>query len=268
MKKLSVLLAIILCLSMLVACSGKHQCIDTPYPDDTGAANTQKNTDTEQIPPNNENIFTATVVIRKDDLLILYTSEPTGLYTLDISSLELIGCENGDIAAGLEVSIDYSGMIMETYPAKLGSPTSIKIIGGEKNNICEMYVEVAEELWKTDPGLNGEICALELIDDTLSEGQKRAIVYELTNRIGYETYVLLSSYDELVEQGHINEEYLYFENGALITITADKESNTGKKFSFNAKKWASGTGAIFFTDCKAESKNGLWSYKLGNFAIS
>ena len=263
MKKITLFCLTAICILSLISCTGKHKYI-TLEPDDSNYASTEKTPDTST----SENIFNATIAMRKENTLLLSTNDPTGLYILTLDGLDLIDCNESDVRPGVEVAIEYSGVTMETYPARLGDPTSLRITGGKINNICEMYVDIIEELWTTDPGLNGQICAIEILDDTLSEVQKNAIVYEFTNRIGPETHVMRSSYDELVEQGYINEEYLYFEDGALITITTDKGSNSGKKFSFNANKWASGTGAIFFTDCKAEIKDGIWSYELGSFAIS
>ncbi len=215
-----------------------------------------------------DTVFKATVGIVKDDTLILYNNEVAGLYTLDLSGLKLIGCEKSDIVPGMEIEIEYSGMIMESYPAQLSKPQSLKITSGTPNDICRMYLDLALILWEEDPGLNGAICALEIKDDTIAENQKRVIAYELQNRLGSETSVILSTRKELEAEGVIDKENLYFKNGALMTITADKETHTGDYFNFSAQKWASGTGAIFFFNCTAALTDGIWNYELGGFAIS
>lgn len=263
MKKFIAFCLLLICVLTLISCNNKDQCI-TISPDDTGAAPI----DTADDELDSDTVFKATVGIRNNDHLILYTNDPAGLYTISLSGLELIGCSKGDVVPGMTVEIEYSGMIMESYPAQLSAPTSLKITGGQADDICKMYADLAEMLWKEDDGLNGPTCALEIKDDTVSENQKRVIAYELQNRLGFETSVILSTREELEKQGVIDKENLYFKDGALITITADKESNTGKSFDFSAQKWASGTGAIFFFDCKARQNNGVWSYELGGFAIS
>lgn len=263
MKKTVIFLMLILCIFCLPSCKGKVQHRDAGS--DPVSLNESQNNQTENDP---YTLFKATVGIVKDDILILYTNEAAGLYTLNLSGIELSGCKKNDIVPGTDVEIEYSGMIMETYHAQLSEPKSIKIIGGEANDICQMYLDVALKLWEEDQGINGAICALEIKDDTISENQKRVVAYELQNRLGFETSVILSTREELENEGIIDKENLYFKGGALLTITADKESNNGKSFDFSAQKWASGTGAIFFFNCKAEQNNGKWSYELGGFAIS
>lgn len=277
MKNSIAFLLTILCLLCFAACNGNS---DVPNDSDTGNTNITDKSDTEMIESQssddsdtedlsvNENVFRANVAIRTDDILILYTDEPFGLYILNLSSLELVDCEESDVKAGIEVSIEYSGLTLETYPARLGAPETLRISGGETDNICEMYVDITESMWTQDPGLNGEICALELNDDTLSDGQKRAIAYELGKRIGPDTSVILSTREELEAEGLIDKEDLYFENGALVTITADNETRTDDGFEFSAQKWASGTGAIFWFKSSASCKNGIWTYEFGGFAIS
>ena len=263
MKKTLLILIVLLCVFTFAACSGDIQHRE-PDPDHITLDESQN----EPIENGSDTLFKATVGILKNDTLILYTNEPAGIYTLSLSGLKLIECKKGDIVPGMEIEVEYSGMIMETYPAQLSGPISLKITGGEANNICQLYLNVALKLWEEDPGLNGSICALEINDDTISENQKRVIAYELQNRLGFEKTVMLATMEELEAEGLIDKENCYFKDGALMTITVDKESHTGDSFNFSAQKWASGTGAIFFFNCKATQNNGIWDYKLGGFAIS
>lgn len=263
MKKTALIFTILLCVFTLVSCRDDVQHRE-PDPDHITLNQTQN----KPVEYSSDTLFRATVGILKDDNLILYTNEPTGVYTLSLSGLKLIECKKGEVVPGMEVEIEYSGLIMETYPAQLSEPKSLKIIGGEANNICQLYLNVALVLWEADPGLNGSLCALDIVDDTISENQKRVIAYELQNRLGFEKTVMLATMEELEAEGLIDAEYRYFKDGALMTITADKESHTGDSFNFSANKWASGTGAIFYFNCKATQNNGIWNYELGGFAIS
>jgi len=263
MKKTIIFLLLFVCVFSLASCNGKVQHRDadpgpmtmtypvaTIDPDTPGA------------------LFRASVGLVKDDTLILYTNETEGIYTLSLSGLKLIECKESDIVPGVEIEVEYSGRTMESYPMQLSAPRSLKIVGGSHNNICRMYFHLASMLWKEDPGLNGAVCALEIKDDTLSENQKRVIAYELQNHLGPEVSVILSTREQLEAEGLIDKESLYFKDGALLTVTADKETHTGDSFNFTAQKWASGTGAIFFFNCKATQNDGVWSYELGGFAIS
>ena len=263
MKKAALILTLLLSVFTLASCRGDVQHRDAD-PDHITLNQSQN----EPLEDDSDGLFKATVGILKDDMLILYTNEPAGIYTLSLSGLKLIECKKGDVVPGMEIEVEYSGMIMESYPAKLSEPKSLKITGGEANNICQLYLNIALKLWEEDPGLNGSVCALEIKDDTISENQKRVVAYELENRLGFETSVVLSSREEREAEGLIDKENLYFKDGALLTIAADKESHTGDGFNFTAQKWASGTGAIFFFNCKATRSNGIWDYELGGFAIS
>ena len=67
-------------------------------------------------------------------------------------------------------------------------------------------------------------------------------------------------------QGLIDDKNLNFETGVLFKITDEIISDN--TFSFQISKWRSGTGAIYYSDCKALKTGDSWEYSLGGFAIS
>jgi hypothetical protein len=69
-----------------------------------------------------------------------------------------------------------------------------------------------------------------------------------------------------VEQGYIHKNELLFENGMLYAIKVTGKMEDG--FTFEARKWRSGTGAFYYQNCKAQKSGGQWHYTVGSVAIS
>lgn len=75
------------------------------------------------------------------------------------------------------------------------------------------------------------------------------------------------TWEELCDQGYIDKENLYWDNGVFLSIELTEEG--ARKFTFTAEKWRGGLGAIFYTGCAAKpGRSGQWSYEPGGFAIS
>lgn len=201
--------------------------------------------------------------------------------TGELSSFSLINVDEtkGKLARGAVVEIVYGGAIMACFPGRVTGVRSITVVEpGE--DLLSLYLDILDELYETDPGLNPEgsmevsiTYGIDLSEvHNLTEADKGMVAYffsgshdtdwEKAQPAGF----VLGTYQELVDQGYIDGEELYFEDGVLFTIR-DEPAENGK-FSFSAQKWRSGTGAIFYDDCQAEKKDGVWTYELGGFAIS
>ena len=103
----------------------------------------------------------------------------------------------------------------------------------------------------------------------LTDGEKAAITWIFSGR--HNAQGLQYSFNELKENGYVDDIAIGWENGVLFSITASENGkNTAKKITFDAEKWRSGLGAIFFTDCTAKRGTGAaWEpYEPGGFAIS
>ena len=64
---------------------------------------------------------------------------------------------------------------------------------------------------------------------------------------------------------------LYWEDGVLLSIKKTEDGkDSSSKIAFDAEKWRSGTGAIFFNGCTAKRGDGVrWeTYRPGAFAIA
>lgn len=181
--------------------------------------------------------------------------------------------ENGELLLALD-----SGEVSRLTPSGSGSwAPGMKVIlfsNGtleEKkdalDDLCALYLQVLEDLWETDPGLNENLTYLgvDLTKTSLSESEQAAVSEEFAVR--HNAKLIAGTYSDLVNAGYIDGENLVWEDGCLFTITETEKTET--KVSFNADKWRGGLAAYFFTDCEATRSDGSWkNYSVGAEAIS
>ena len=162
------------------------------------------------------------------------------------------------------VEILYDGMILETWPAQFANVLAVRPAeGAAADDRCGLCLQVLADLWEVDAGLNEDITQLgvDLSGFTgLTEGEKAAVAYAFG--MEHDILPVMGTWEELAEQGYIDRENLYWEDGCLFSITGE----TGK---FDAQKWRSGLGAYFFLDCTASmEQDGTWTYTVGGEAIA
>ncbi len=226
--------------------------------------------------------------------LILAGAETDFVYTLDVKSVDIMvdgkKAEHKDLEDGMPIDIYYEGNF-DNVPQKQGVPIDIisfcksingHSIGTKRNpggtyyDLSGLYLKVLEDLWETDDGLNGNIkyISIDLSEapGELTEGEKSAISYIFAK--AHDKQGLELSFEELREQGYIEKDELYWEDGLLFSITdcmkAEEQYNGLRVIKFDAQKWRSGTGAYFFKDCTASwPQQGTWTdYNIGGHAIS
>ncbi len=235
--------------------------------------------------------------------LILAGERQSDVYTLfaDGVSVYLDG-EKADASAlqdGMMIEIDYAGGIDETWPAQIDDVKKIRAYslgtqqnpGGTLYDLSGLYLQVLDDLWAADDGLNGGIqyvsVDLSQAPGSLTEGEKAAITYAFGQKYGVSALTLSSQ--ELAEQGYLTESRLdgsgkggesdtnklyQWEDGILFTIT-DNMENSAENYSlpvikFNASKWRTPLGAYFFSNCTVVwPEMGSWSgYNVESEAIS
>lgn len=181
--------------------------------------------------------------------------------------------ENGELLLALD-----SGEVSRLTPSGSGSwAPGMKVIlfsngtleeePNSFDDLCALYLQVLEDLWETDPGLNENLTYLgmDLTKTSLSESEQAAVSEEFAVR--HNAKLIAGTYSELVNAGYIDGENLVWEDGCLFTITETEKTET--KVSFSADKWRGGLAAYFFTDCEATRSDGSWkSYSVGAEAIS
>ena len=172
---------------------------------------------------------------------------------------------------------------------EFGGISAIEILEGGFDNRATLYLDVLEDLWEVDSGLNSsvEIIGMDLTQTSLSPAEQAAVGWIFAGKHGAE--VVDGTVDELVEQGWItatplsisgsgldlNEPQHFFyewKNGCHFSITEQPLEGTYSltPVTFDAMKWRSSLGAYIFCDCTAvQSALGEWSdYHIGSEAIS
>ena len=226
--------------------------------------------------------------------LILAGTETNFVYSLDAKKIEIMvdgkKAELKDLEDGMPIDIFYDGEL-ENVSQKQGQLIDITSFcksinghsigteinpGGTLYDLSGLYLKVLEDLWEVDSGLNGDIkyisVDLSKAPGELTAGEKAAISYIFAK--AHDKQCLELTFDELREQGYIEKDELYWEDGILFSITddtkAEEQYNGLRVIKFDAKKWRSGKGAYFFNDCSASwPQNGTWSdYNVGRHAIS
>ncbi|MFA5536347.1 MAG: hypothetical protein WDA53_04180 [Bacillota bacterium] len=189
-----------------------------------------------------------------------------GTGNVDIISESGTGADTAALKSGMLIEVAYNGLIQESSPMGLGGVKAITI-KEQAEDIVGLYKKVIDDLYNTDPGLNSEIniLAFDLTKvSNITEAEKSALIYMVGNQSGLAT--IMSTFEELTDQGYIDKEKLYFEDGLLFSI--EDTAIAGNKFTFNAQKWRSGLGAYFFHECTAKKSKTSWDYTVGAHMIS
>lgn len=225
-------------------------------------------------------ILTCRVVAEEDGALTLAELGGNGVYTLNTSGIEVLW-ERSDgereIEEGSLIDIVYSGVCAECWPMIPGGVTEIRVRADGFDDMCAMYLDVLEDLWEEDPGLNGEAeyVSVYLKETSLSPSEQAAVAWLFGGECGVFN-VLELSLDELHEQGYITEEengFTHWKEGVYFAITEEEMEgiyNGVVPVQFDAWKWRSSLGAYFFSDCTS-ARNGMgeWSdYQVGAHMIS
>ena len=232
-----------------------------------------------------------------DGTLIL--AGETEIYTLPLDGVTLYldgsSVSAAEIESGMAAEVWYTGGVQETYPAKFSQVVAVSLSREDdaRYDLCGLYLQVLEDLWAADPGLNEGVTqvGLDLSGLTgLTQGEKAAVAWAFGETHGLE--VVTGTLEELWTQGYFTpmtepaEGYedslaLYqWEDGVHFTLTTDTEAawnlpalGPGEESpvltAFDAQKWRSGLGAYFFSDCTAQrGADGTWTYTVGSEAIA
>ena len=192
-----------------------------------------------------------------------------------VLALSLVGC--GTKSTENDSSI--------TAISELNGPGELNVSNSNartiRRDVCELYLEVLEDLWNVDPGLNDEISQIGIDLSELShltEVEKEVVISEFVAK--HKLPYLVGTWEELCEQGFIDKENLCWKDGLFFSIKTNEDAEWNlpaikegdpipELTSFDAQKWRSGLGAYFFGQCVAQKNaDGTWSYTVGTEAIS
>jgi hypothetical protein len=192
------------------------------------------------------------------------------------------------------VNITYEG-VMETYPGQLAGVSAIDIRTDGFDDRCRLYLDVLEDLWNVDEGLNAEgsytYIGVDLSETSLSESEQAAVAWRFAGKHGGD--LVQGSYEALSEWGYFTEvpldpadarnyqsdvKHYQWDDGILFTIRETDDPvafslpalgvddagdgnidmtqyNVKNTVAFDAEKWRSGTGAYYLTNCTAVQNN-------------
>lgn len=229
-----------------------------------------------EMPDTSSVILTCRIISGADtgNLLLASQEDTADIYILNANNYSLTAQSPNfeKLENGMLLQITYNGMIMETYPAQLSGILEILVLGYGMDNLGELYLNVLNDLWETDSGLNSDITELgvDLSDTRLTRSEQAAVAWAFGGAHGLET--IQGSMEELSEMGYIDSELMQWDDGCLFSITEQTPEGTYSLnvVKFDAQKWRSGDGAYFFLDCTSvQSALGIWGgYSIGGEAIS
>lgn len=281
MKRITGMLAVFLSLSLLAGCGGQELWAGETTTEDDPAAPTDTSAPTDLVEPEDGPPWFATFRIvdgaETGNLLLAQNGGSAGeVYILNLREMPL----DFTLQDGQLINV-YFEAVLETYPAQFQGVSAVELTKDPVNDRCGLYLQVLEDLWNVDPGLNTGITELgvdlsRLTD--LTESEKAAVAWRFGELHGLTP--IQGTFEELCEQGYIDRENLVWEDGCLFSITTDTEAvwslpmlGPGEKpptlTAFDAEKWCSGLGAYFFCGCSAQmAQDGTWAYTVGSEAIS
>ena len=159
------------------------------------------------------------------------------------------------LRSGMTVRVGYDGAVRETYPGQI---TADYVIAEEYDGgLISLYLDVLEELYGQDDGMN-DSCTYFGFDLSeapgLTPAEQQAVGWVFASSQGCEP--LFGTIEELGQEGYINMEGLYWEDGLHFTLRADSPAEDC--FTLDCTKWKSGTGAIGYQQAVGK-KDGVWT---------
>lgn len=234
-------------------------------------------------------------------LVLADLGSDSGLYTLSPAdqSITLDGADfdpaapgasqalPGGSLAGTTVAVTFDGGIQESWPMGFSGVTALEFSTEDFDDTGRLYLDVLEDLWEADSGLNENIAELgvDLSATSLSGSEREAVAY--TFGAAHGLMAMETTYDDLAANGYLtpvsisspageNEEspaFYQWEDGCLFSITERDEpvifneadmgpmaiGGTHEGIRFDAQKWRGPLAAYFFYNCTAaRSAGGAW----------
>lgn len=216
-------------------------------------------------------VITARVVQADDSGVLLAGLESpyTDIYTLAPDQVLTAEHQKDEVIPGALVEVRFHGTVLETWPAQVANVEAVVVPDDGFDDLCVLYLGALEDMWEEDPALNDGISQIgfDLSETRLSLSEQAAIEYAFSAAHG-NLPVVTGRLQDLMDQGVIDGENLYWEDGVHLTIR-EKEDEVDR-LTFNVEKWRSGLGAFYFCDCTSQqASDGHWSaYVVGSQAIA
>ena len=138
----------------------------------------------------------------------------TGVYRLNVKDVPVTldgeAAEPSVLEDGMAVDVAFNGHVLESFPAQLGEVYSVSAWsrgrgrngGGTMFDLCGLYLQVLDDLWEKDKGLNENVSQIALdlsqAPGELTEGEKLALVHRFGELHGVEAFA--ATFEELKEK--------------------------------------------------------------------
>lgn len=138
----------------------------------------------------------------------------TGVYRLNVKDVPVTldgeAAEPSVLEDGMAVDVAFNGHVLESFPAQLGEVYSVSAWsrgrgrngGGTMFDLCGLYLQVLDDLWKKDPALNEDVSQIALdlsqAPGELTEGEKLALVHRFGELHGVEAFA--ATFEELMSR--------------------------------------------------------------------
>ncbi len=158
---------------------------------------------------------------------------------------------------GMVVKVGFDGTVLETWPAQIRAETVT--VKDQQPDYYSLYLHILKDIYGEDPGLNDaehyfgfDFTGIE----KLSEEEKMLLAWNFSSEYGVEP--LHGTLQELMDQGYIDEEGLYWEDGLHFKI--EEKECKDNTVSYSVQKWKSGLGAVGYENTASLDKNGKWIF--------
>lgn len=158
---------------------------------------------------------------------------------------------------GMIVEIGFDGTVLETWPAQIHVDSVT--VKERQTDYFTLYYQILEDILREDEGLNSDVSkfGFDLSGVTaLSEAEKDLLSFEFSS--AHEMEALQGTVQELMDEGIIDEEQLYWEDGVHFKIEEEKVEDG--KVEFSVEKWRSGLGAVGYENTASKDANGQWVF--------
>ena len=191
--------------------------------------------------------------VPEDGEMLTFATPQAWAFTGDISR------DIQELRPGMTVRVGYDGYVMETWPGQITA--DYLIVEEYDGGLMEAYRDILEEALDPDSALNADVdyFGFDLASaPQLSVPEAEALGWLFASAHGMEA--VYGTIEELGEQGYIDMENLYWEDGVHFTlqlVEGAKSSDT--EFSLECVKWRSGLGAVWLQS-DLQKRNGQWEH--------